>query len=103
MELAGRHVVVTGGGGGIGGALARAVSEEGAGAVVVADRDLAAAQAVAEQVGGSALQFDAARESSVRELIATATEAGGAIDVFISNAGVPGDMGGPEAPDEAWE
>jgi NAD(P)-dependent dehydrogenase (short-subunit alcohol dehydrogenase family) len=103
MELADRHVVVTGGGGGIGGALARAVAEQGARAVVVADRDLAAAEAVAEQVGGSALLFDAARESSVRELIARATEAGGPIDIFISNAGVPGDMGGPEAPDEAWE
>jgi NAD(P)-dependent dehydrogenase (short-subunit alcohol dehydrogenase family) len=103
MELADRHVVVTGGGGGIGGALARALAEEGARAVVVADRDRAAAQAVAEQVGGSAIEFDAARESSVRELIARATEAGGPIDIFISNAGVPGAMGGPEAPDEAWE
>jgi NAD(P)-dependent dehydrogenase (short-subunit alcohol dehydrogenase family) len=103
MELADRHVVVTGGGGGIGGALARAVVQEGARAVAVADRDLAAAQAVAEQVGGSAIEFDAAREGSVRELIARATEADGPIDIFISNAGVPGAMGGPEAPDESWE
>ncbi len=103
MELADRHVVVTGGGGGIGGALARRIMQEGARAVVVADRDLAAAEAVAADVGASAVQFDASRESSVQDLIAQASAASGPIDIFISNAGVPGDMGGPEAPDEAWE
>ncbi len=103
MELTDRHVVVTGGGGGIGGALVRRFLAEGARAVVVADRDLGAAQNVAAESGSLAVQFDAARESSVKELIAAATEAGGPIDVFVSNAGVPGDMGGPEAPDEAWE
>jgi NAD(P)-dependent dehydrogenase (short-subunit alcohol dehydrogenase family) len=103
MEIVDRHVVVTGGGGGIGGALARRLAAEGARAVVVADRDLSAAQAVATEIGGLAVQFDAAQESGVKSLVAQAGDAGGAIDIFISNAGVPGDMGGPEAPDEAWE
>jgi NAD(P)-dependent dehydrogenase (short-subunit alcohol dehydrogenase family) len=102
MQLSGRHVVVTGGGGGIGGALAQRLAQEGAGAVVVADRDLVAAQAVAEPIGGMAVQFDAAGESGVQALIAQATEANGPIDIFISNAGVPGGMGGPETPDEVW-
>jgi NAD(P)-dependent dehydrogenase (short-subunit alcohol dehydrogenase family) len=102
MQLSGRHVVVTGGGGGIGGALAQRLAQEGAGAVVVADRDLAAAQAVAEPIGGLAVQFDAGAESGVQALIAQATEANGPIDIFISNAGVPGGMGGPETPDEVW-
>jgi len=39
----------------------------------------------------------------VRELIAEASTANGPIDIFISNAGVPGAMGGPEADDESWE
>jgi NAD(P)-dependent dehydrogenase (short-subunit alcohol dehydrogenase family) len=102
MQLSGRHVVVTGGGGGIGGALAQRLAQEGAGAVVVADRDLVAAQAVAEPIGGMAVQFDAAGESGVQALIAQATDANGPIDIFISNAGVPGGMGGPETPDEVW-
>ena len=102
MRLSGRHVVVTGGGGGIGGALAQRLAQEGAGAVVVADRDLVAAQAVAEPIGGMAVQFDAAGESGVQALIAQATEVNGPIDIFISNAGVPGGMGGPETPDEVW-
>jgi NAD(P)-dependent dehydrogenase (short-subunit alcohol dehydrogenase family) len=103
MRLSGRHVVVTGGGGGIGGALAQRLAAEGARAVVVADRDLAAAEAVAQLIGGLAVQFDAASESSVQALIAQASDANGPIDIFISNAGVPGGMGGPETPDETWQ
>ncbi|MCW3068410.1 MAG: benD [Solirubrobacterales bacterium] len=103
MEVSGRHIVVTGGAGGIGRALIRRLSEEGARALVVADRDLAGAQAMAGEVGGLAVELDAGRESSVRALIDEATAAHGPIDVFISNAGVPGALGGPEAADEAWD
>jgi NAD(P)-dependent dehydrogenase (short-subunit alcohol dehydrogenase family) len=103
MQITGRHVVVTGGGGGIGGALARRLDAEGARAVVVADRDLAGASAVADQIGGLAVEFDAGREDGVNALIAQAVEANGAIDIFISNAGVPGEAGGPEASDAAWD
>ena len=103
MQITGRHVVVTGAGGGIGGALARRLDAEGARAVVVADRDLVAASTVADEIGGLAVQFDAGREDGVKSLIAQAVEANGSIDIFISNAGVPGGMGGPEIPDELWD
>ncbi|HEX4484000.1 MAG TPA: SDR family oxidoreductase [Solirubrobacteraceae bacterium] len=109
MELSGRHIVVTGGAGGIGSALSRRFAEEGARAVVVADRDLAKAEAVAAEIGDGALavEFDASREDGVTALIATAQEAAGAIDIFVSNAGVPGGGGGPvetadDELDEAW-
>ncbi len=39
----------------------------------------------------------------MRSVIAAATEANGPIDVFISNAGVPGGMGGPETDDALWD
>src|SRR5438128_666043 len=103
MELAGRHVVITGGAGGIGRALARRVAAEGVRGLVVADREHGPAHAVAEEVGGLALQFDAGLESSVSSLISHASDVYGPVDVFISNAGVPGAMGGPEAPDESWD
>ena len=103
MELANKHVVITGGGGGIGGALARRLAEEGTRAVVVADRDLARAEAVAADFGGLAVEFDAAQESGVKALIEQASAANGPIDIFISNAGVPGGMGGPETSDELWQ
>ena len=73
MQITGRHVVVTGGGGGIGGALARRFDAEGARAVVVADRDLAGASAVADEIGGLAVEFDAGREDGVNALIAQAS------------------------------
>ncbi|MCW2969597.1 MAG: short-chain dehydrogenase [Solirubrobacterales bacterium] len=103
MEVAGRHVVVTGGAGGIGRALIRRFAQEGARAIVAADRDLAGAQTVAAEAGALAVELDAGRESSVLALVAEATAAHGPIDIFISNAGVPGAMGGPEAPDDVWD
>jgi NAD(P)-dependent dehydrogenase (short-subunit alcohol dehydrogenase family) len=103
MELAGKHIVVTGGAGGIGRALVRRFAAEEARALVVADRDLDGARAIAEEVGGLAVELDAGEEDSVRALIATASEAHGPVDIFISNAGVPGARGGPEAADEVWD
>jgi NAD(P)-dependent dehydrogenase (short-subunit alcohol dehydrogenase family) len=103
MELANRHVVVTGAAGGIGRALVRRFAAEGARAVVAADRDLEGAGAVAAEVGGLAVELDAGREDSVRALVEQARAANGPIDVFVSNAGVPGAMGGPEAGDDAWD
>ena len=103
MEVENRHVVVTGGAGGIGKALARRFAAEGARAVVVADRDGTGAQALAQEIGGLGVEFDAGRESSVKELIAQATAASGAIEIFVSNAGVGGMGGGPEVPDDSWD
>jgi len=102
MEISGRHIVVTGAASGIGRALAVALAAEGA-VVVVADRELEAARAVAEELGGLAVGFDAGAESSVRTLISEAIDANGPIDIFISNAGVPGVTGGPEAATEVWD
>src|SRR5437588_10313050 len=104
MEICGRHVVVTGGAGGIGSALARRLRAEGAHAVVVADLAIEPARALAEEIGGLAVELDAGSERSVKLLVAAATEQNGEIDIFISNAGVAGAGGGPEeAPDESWE
>jgi NAD(P)-dependent dehydrogenase (short-subunit alcohol dehydrogenase family) len=103
VELADRHVVVTGAGSGIGRALARRFAAGGARAVVVADLDLDGVRAVAEEIGGLAVATDVSKESDIRALVARAREAGGPIDLFCSNAGVPGPGGGPEASDEEWD
>jgi NAD(P)-dependent dehydrogenase (short-subunit alcohol dehydrogenase family) len=102
MELRDKHAVITGGTGGIGQALVRRFAEEGA-RVVVADRDRAQAQQLAKEVDGLGVGFDAGTEAGVKALIDEATEANGPIDVFFSNAGVPGPMGGPDAPDDGWD
>jgi NAD(P)-dependent dehydrogenase (short-subunit alcohol dehydrogenase family) len=103
MELADKHVVVTGAGSGIGRALARRFAAEGARAVVVADLNGASAETVAAEIGGTAVQVDVSRDEQIRALVDRAGTEHGPIDLFFSNAGVPGPAGGPEAPDDAWK
>jgi NAD(P)-dependent dehydrogenase (short-subunit alcohol dehydrogenase family) len=103
MELADRHVVITGAGSGIGRALARRMAAEGARAVVLADLDLGSAEAAAGEIGGLAIETDVSKETSIRALVSQARDANGPIDLFCSNAGVPGPGGGPEAPDDEWQ
>jgi NAD(P)-dependent dehydrogenase (short-subunit alcohol dehydrogenase family) len=104
VELRDRHAVVTGAASGIGAALARAFAAEGA-RVVVADLDGDGAEAVAREIGGLAVRTDVSREEELVSLVAQAESAGGPIDLFFSNAGVPGPGGGPlEATDPAaWQ
>jgi NAD(P)-dependent dehydrogenase (short-subunit alcohol dehydrogenase family) len=101
MDVSGRVVVVTGGGGGIGSALCRRFAAEGAEAIVVADLKREAADAVAAEVGGTAVAADVTVESDVQALVAGAIEAHGRVDVYCSNAGIALG-GGPEASDDAW-
>jgi len=103
MDPAGRNVVITGGAGGIGRALVEAFAAAGARHVVLADLDTGRAADVLARSGALGIDFDASSDDGVRGLIREATEAGGPIDIFISNAGVGGAFGGPEAPDEAWD
>jgi len=97
----GAGVVVTGGGSGIGAALARRFAAEGA-RVVVNDLDAAAARAVAASCGGEALPGDAASEAGVASLIEGAADMLDGIDLFCANAGI-GPEGGPEAPEQVWD
>lgn len=100
MNLTDAGVVITGGGGGIGGAMAQRFAAAGA-RVVVADLDGAAAERVAREVGGVAIAGDAASVTGVEQLIERATAELGEIDMFCANAGVA-PHGGPEALEEEW-
>ncbi|MBV9524420.1 MAG: SDR family NAD(P)-dependent oxidoreductase, partial [Candidatus Dormibacteraeota bacterium] len=102
MELAGRVVVVTGGGSGIGAALCRRCAAEGAAAILVADVDAAAADRVAAEVGGAGVLADVSVEADVQALVQRSLDEHGRIDVYCSNAGV-GIGGGADAPDEDWQ
>lgn len=86
MQLADRHVVVTGAGQGIGRALARSMAAVGA-RVTVSDLDAAAAQRVASEIGGHGLPCDVSHADDIARLAANAQAAQGPIDLWVSNAG----------------
>lgn len=86
-----KTIVVTGGGGGIGGATCRRFGQEG-GRVAVFDLNLEAAEKVADQIraeGGSALavRCDITDRDSVDAAVAATEAQLGPIDVLVNNAG----------------
>lgn len=99
--MSNQRIVVTGAGNGIGRAIARRMAAEGA-QVVVNDLDAAAAQAVADEVGGMAWGGDAASEAGVAALIGAATAHLGEIDVFFANAGIEVGVG-LDASEADWQ
>src|SRR5919199_43079 len=103
MKVQGKVVVVTGGAHGIGRALCRRFAAEGARAVIVADMDAEGAAQVAEAIGGLAVPTDVSVETDIVGLVERANAAYGQIDLFCSNAGILGMLGGAEVPNDAWQ
>ncbi|HXA62159.1 MAG TPA: bifunctional aldolase/short-chain dehydrogenase [Streptosporangiaceae bacterium] len=94
--LATRVALVTGGGSGIGAATARRLAAEGA-CVVIADRDLPAAEKVAAEIGASALRradvavavgVDVTSEEQITAAFQAAVLAFGGVDLVVNNAGL---------------
>jgi NAD(P)-dependent dehydrogenase (short-subunit alcohol dehydrogenase family) len=87
MKLAGRVAIVTGSGRGIGRAVARKLTEEGA-SVAVADVNVGAAErAAAELDRAFALETDVTDERSVTAMVERVLERHGRIDVLVNNVG----------------
>jgi NAD(P)-dependent dehydrogenase (short-subunit alcohol dehydrogenase family) len=101
----GRVAVVTGGGGGIGLAIARRIVDEG-GAVVVGDLNRDRGAEVVATLGPSVrfVQADVSLEPDVESLVATAVDEFGHLDAWFNNAGVGGAFGPiTEQTVEAWD
>lgn len=107
-KLAGRVVLISGGGSGLGRAIARRVAKAGA-QPVVGDLDAAGAQQTVELVrnaGGSAewLELDVTDVASVRSAVETAIgRHGDRFDALVNNAGTDRGAGILELTDEKWE
>jgi 2-hydroxycyclohexanecarboxyl-CoA dehydrogenase len=91
QDLKGKTAIVTGGGGGIGGAVSRRFAQEGA-QVAVFDMNMQSAQKVAEGImaaGGVAMAFqcDITDREQVDAAIAAAESLLGPIDILVNNAG----------------
>ena len=89
MDVSGKVVLVTGGGGGIGSGIAEAFAEAGA-TVAITDINLDYAQAEAERIGHGAiaLAHDVTSPESWAEVKAAVEAQFGKVDVVCNNAGV---------------
>jgi NAD(P)-dependent dehydrogenase (short-subunit alcohol dehydrogenase family) len=108
MSLRGKTAVITGGGRGIGHAIARRLAEAGADLMIGDLNEKSAAEAAADmrqrfQVKAAAAHLDVADSKSVARLASLAEETFGRLDIWINNAGVfpPADL--IETTDEQWD
>ena len=97
MKLKDKVALVTGGGSGLGRAIALLFAEEGAHVVVNEVRLDAAEQTVSSMkgpAGGRAIQADVADSAQVKAMFATIERELGTVDILVNNAGIafgPGD------------
>jgi NAD(P)-dependent dehydrogenase (short-subunit alcohol dehydrogenase family) len=95
-RFSGKNVLVTGAASGIGRATAQAFAAEGAN-VMVADQNLAGAQAVADALRARGLSAEAFRAdisdyAQCEALVARTVAAFGSLHIAFNNAGIPGSM-----------
>ncbi|HEX2330352.1 MAG TPA: SDR family oxidoreductase [Candidatus Angelobacter sp.] len=104
MRLAGKIAIITGGGSGIGKAIAAAFVREGAKAVICG-RDHRKLEPAAAEIGPDCLPLigDIANDSVVKEIISATVQRFGGIHILVNNAGVllPGTA--ESLTDEQWE
>lgn len=105
--MAGRVALITGGGRGFGEAAGRLLADNGA-AVILADMNLASAQAVADDIvakGGQAkaLEMNVADFANIKAKIAEAKDMFGRIDILVNIAGITGSCTVEEVTLESWD
>ncbi|WP_309128757.1 SDR family NAD(P)-dependent oxidoreductase [Microbacterium sp.] len=107
-SLAGRTALVTGGGSGLGSAIAAALHAQGA-EVVVVGRDESKLRQVVDRLGERARMLtcdvaDAASVDALRDTLADTDLPGGGISILVNNAGIPGPVAAlTDIEPEAWD
>ena len=86
-RLKGKRIIVTGGGKGLGAAMAAKFVTEGA-SVLIAGRNMSALQETAERIGCKYLPLDIQDTQSFEDFIAKADRLLGGVDCLVNNAGI---------------
>jgi NAD(P)-dependent dehydrogenase (short-subunit alcohol dehydrogenase family) len=86
MKLKDKVAIITGGGRGIGRAIALAYAKEGARLIVTAAREWNEIQEVASLTGGTAVQADVTKIEDVSNVVKTTLSRYGRIDILVNNA-----------------
>ncbi|WLE00743.1 SDR family oxidoreductase (plasmid) [Agrobacterium leguminum] len=102
MRFSGKTALITGGGTGIGAAVARRIRAEG-GQVALVGRRAEPLKGVAEEIGGAVFAADAAGTASMKSAVAAIAERFGGIDILIANAGGHGVGPTVSMTDETWD
>lgn len=102
MFLTGRTALVTGGGRGIGRAVAERLSREGA-RVVIAGRTHAEVDRAAAELSGVGVVMDVADRASVAHGLAVIAEKAGPIAILVNNAGAAESAPFDRTDDELWD
>ena len=102
MELEGRVAVVTGAGRGIGRAIALELASAGARVLVNYRTSREAAEALAAELDGHAVQADVSTTAGCEALVAAAVDQGG-LDILVNNAGITDDTLAIRMKDEQWD
>src|SRR5215213_5461905 len=98
----GHHALITGGGSGIGAAIAARLSEMGARITVVGRRPEPLEEVADGLDGAQPVPFDVTDEAAVEEGLKTATERFGPVDVLINNAGAADSSPFTRTTPDAW-
>jgi 3-oxoacyl-[acyl-carrier protein] reductase len=101
-RLDGRPAVVTGGARGIGAAVSRELAAAGATVCVNYRSGRETAEALAEEIGGIAIQADVSEPAAAAKLIADAEESLGPLSILVNNAGITRDTLIARMSDEEW-
>ena len=108
VSLAGRNAIVTGGGRGLGKAIAQRLAEAGAN-IVIGDRETESAEQTAEEirhkygVDTMGVYMDVAKTHTIKAIAEQAVTELGGVDIWINNAGIFPCVTLAEMTDEIWD